>query len=103
MTAKKKRAAKKRASAAAPPNLTPAEQRCLEAFGDLVDELQREKRNPTVREVSERLGLSPMGAQEPLKKLEGKGYLKNEWGWEVIGKELAPEGQKWLAYRRGRA
>lgn len=106
-TAHKKGPLKKRLTLVDPPAArmrvedipSKGELKCLKAFGEALAELRKqgETRNPTVREVSIKMGAtSPMAAQQPLNNLADKGFLQNEMGWCVIGKKLTPNGESWL-------
>jgi response regulator of citrate/malate metabolism len=76
---------------------TATQMAALEAFAKLCDELGRD---PSVRELSARLGLSALGAQQHLVQLTLKGCLEEEKELVTVGRKLTPLGKKWLAMPR---
>lgn len=58
-------------------------------------------RHPSVREVSEALGLTTAGAQPLLAALTIKGLLEEVKELRVVGRQLTPLGKKWLEANKG--
>lgn len=77
-------------------NLVPtsAQLECLRAHKELENKLGR---SPSIRELSAKLGMSPMGAQAHVTQLVFKGLLEEQKELRVIGRSTTPTGDKWLA------